>query len=1341
MASSDLKTYRDVLSQLLTAEGVDQLCSMGDSHRIFEAIVILLGITRTLPFGTGIPQKGKFKAGTISDMETIREILDKSIFQGGDKSDFTVANETDIFPVSVKSGENITQSTSDVESLENCRLYPGKTIHPYLVVQDKATIINKRKSEGSIELEMLHKRLHDEGRIYDKGDMEIALKKFQNTFKGNQVDAVIEHIDVHILHNTKIMLKIRLHQQMTKLSIINSIKREQYQFIIGHKPRSGKSITSLSIVSELIRQGRVKKCLFMTSIPETLTDYMKTINKYLDFTNLSSSKIVNGKNVLDEIPADFEGILFSSVQFLKNDKEGVKDNWLMNIDADIIIIDESHYGGSTFKTNKRILRKIMNKNKNKILICISGTPNKTKQFYKISRVHEWSFMDENFMKNIDIPDIYGKMVERHGSEFIECLSDVTLDKDYSGCPVPVLIRPEFPKTLEEELSRYNLENNTEKGLSPDCFFKLREQKKNKNAVKYTDTFELEGSAAGNKLLTRFLEWFISNDPNSHTVMTEVEETQTGFGSRVSKNRDPLLTIMFLPKVGNIEMLQKALVKFVSQNGLWENYRIAYSNCKSKYAGTLSYKSDMNIMDFVNLQLGETKREGKDGLILLLGDQGSLGLTFKECDTLFMLDNSKNMDYYTQRLMRAMTDAKGKTIGCIVDMNFQRTLMLINNQRKAINKDKSVAESIYDLITLNIFHFNPKMYNFMNYDKTDISVICSRYSEEIKIGLTDEAILKTCISIKCDELELLLKDLRQKNTKAIQHIPDIESIEGLNKGMEAPGKSAVTISGEVEVEPEVEEPDEDDEDEDDEDSEERETNAAIFFKRAVCLMSLLTRTNNKNTLKTMFESLNGEKQELYMEILLRDIVQEKEVFEKSNLKDIIYNNLMNISEDYSDFVEQIKQIYSTSTGENLRELLAKNFKPTEKDKKDRAEVSTPVFLVNDKIAKVPASFWQAELKLINKKKVITMPRILDPCCGKATYLPPLFDKLFAENIDLFDGDAIECCKEIMTKSLYYGDINPLNVCITNIIMECHVQSYCGIEPDYKFNSYIGNALELDINTEWHIQGFNMVVGNPPYNDDSGNKGKSHILWDKFIFRALDYWLLPGGYLLYVHPSLWRQKGHDLFNKMTEKQIHYLEIHNVEDGLKTFKCATRYDWYLLENVARYKETEIKGEDGISNLIDLKDWKFIPNKMFEEIKELISENEEELLDIHNYRSNYGADKSWVSGIKGDVYKYPVVYSINKNNELSLKYSSVNDKGHFGLSKFIFSNGAGLYSDPLGEYGLTQWAYCIYDKPENLPHIETMFKNKTFEKIMEALHFDSSSYNISVMKMFKRTIYSLFK
>lgn len=432
----------------------------------------------------------------------------------------------------------------------------------------------------------------------------------------------------------------------------------------------------------------------------------------------------------------------------------------------------------------------------------------------------------------------------------------------------------------------------------------------------------------------------------------------------------------------------------------------------------------------------------------------------------------------------------------------------------------------------------------------------------------------------------------------------------------------------------------------------------------------------------------------------------------------------------EIVNNIREIYEGVRTEKLRELIAKHFIPTHDEKKGNAEVSTPVKLIDDMLDKVPIEFWEKPNK------------VFEPCCGKGNFVLGIFDRFYKGLKEMFPDEIVRC-KVIMTECIYYADLTLLNVFITTEILKCHVQHYCSLDKlDYEFNYYIGDTLKLNIKNKWSISGFDAVIGNPPYNDGSGNKGKGHTLWTSFVEISLNIFLKENGYLVYVHPAGWRQYEHPCLDIIKNKQMLYLEIHNVDDGRKTFKCATRYDWYVLQNTKNVNKTIVKGEDGIIVEIYLKEWKFIPNMMFNEIKSLII-NDDKLdvrLDVNYYRTNYGADKKWVSKIKTEEFKYPVIYSINKQNELSLYYSNKNDNGHFGKTKFIFSNGAGFYKDIEGEYGLTQWAYCIHDTIDKLPLIEKAFRSLKFTKIKEAIHLDSSSYNIKVMKFFKKEFYTDF-
>ena len=145
-----------------------------------------------------------------------------------------------------------------------------------------------------------------------------------------------------------------------------------------------------------------------------------------------------------------------------------------------------------------------------------------------------------------------------------------------------------------------------------------------------------------------------------------------------------------------------------------------------------------------------------------------------------------------------------------------------------------------------------------------------------------------------------------------------------------------------------------------------------------------------------------------------------------------------------------------------------------------------------------------------------------------------------------------------------------------------------------------------------------------------------------------------------------------------------------------------------------------------------------MFDEIKKLISNNDK--INLIHSESNYEVRKKWMSHIESDIFINPCIYSINKKNIPSFKWSEITNKGHFGICKFIFNNGAGFLCDTNGDYGLTQWASGIEDEKDNLQLIEQAFRSKKFIKIKEAIHLDSSSYNIKVMKMFKKDFYKDF-
>lgn len=147
-------------------------------------------------------------------------------------------------------------------------------------------------------------------------------------------------------------------------------------------------------------------------------------------------------------------------------------------------------------------------------------------------------------------------------------------------------------------------------------------------------------------------------------------------------------------------------------------------------------------------------------------------------------------------------------------------------------------------------------------------------------------------------------------------------------------------------------------------------------------------------------------------------------------------------------------------------------------------------------------------------------------------------------------------------------------------------------------------------------------------------------------------------------------------------------------------------------------------------------LPNYNFHEISELIDGDVK--VDVLTSRSAYGHDKKWVSKILHEEYLYPVVYSVNRQNFLTLHYSSTNGNGHFGIPKLIFGSGAtGFYIDNEGKYGLTQWCTGIVDTVDNLSKIKNVFESKKFDQILKAISVSKAEINSKILKHFKKDFY----
>jgi len=420
--------------------------------------------------------------------------------------------------------------------------------------------------------------------------------------------------------------------------------------------------------------------------------------------------------------------------------------------------------------------------------------------------------------------------------------------------------------------------------------------------------------------------------------------------------------------------------------------------------------------------------------------------------------------------------------------------------------------------------------------------------------------------------------------------------------------------------------------------------------------------------------------------------------------------------------------SINEPDKLLEFINSQMKPKEKEKKENGEVFTPLSLVNEMLDKLDEAYIKEHGKSIFTEGDF---KWFDPAVGIGNFFIIVYQRLM-KGLEKQILNEEERRKHILEEMIYCAELTPKNVFIYKKI-------FCG--DKYKLNIYEGDTLKMDRKCE-----FDVVLGNPPYQLKVGDR-KTQPIWNLFVIFSLSI-LKNDGYLVFVHPSGWRNidgKFKTIQKEILSRDLQYLEIHNEKDGLKTFSSQTRYDWYVLKNeLVDNTNTIIKFQDGTTKTINVNGLEFIPNGEYEKIMSMIAKNGEENVDvIHDY-SLYETRKSWMSKTKTEEYKYPCVYTINSKSELSFFYSSIKH-GQFGVPKFIWSNGRilsiGSYVDINGDYGLTQFAYAIVDKPENLPKIKEVFDSKDFRILMELCAVGQYSVNYKVIKIFKKDFWKAFK
>lgn len=438
-------------------------------------------------------------------------------------------------------------------------------------------------------------------------------------------------------------------------------------------------------------------------------------------------------------------------------------------------------------------------------------------------------------------------------------------------------------------------------------------------------------------------------------------------------------------------------------------------------------------------------------------------------------------------------------------------------------------------------------------------------------------------------------------------------------------------------------------------------------------------------------------------------------------------------------KHLEEYFSIDSSKSISKAFQTFVENTGTKAKEFGEVLTPLSLVDDMLDKLPDEVWS--------DSSLTW---LDPCAGSGTYAIRIISRLMVGLAEQFPQPAVRY-KHIINNMLYFTELQVDRAFLLTMLFD--PLSFNKININIYNGSFLDEGFDNHMRDVWELTGFDIVIGNPPYNTapilkPGKNKPQTKPLWHSFVDKGLD---ICSKYFSMVHPAGWRQAGdRSKFRKTREKIIAagdmlYLEIHDIKDGQSVFGAATRYDFYVIDvakNTDNYK-TAVLDQYGKEEEVDLNTLPFIPNGKFKEIFNLFCFDEEGRVNfINDY--NYGANTGNLPKEKNSKFKYQCALNINVKDKVScIYYSDTKEKGHFGIPKVLIGKRrSGVFIDTNGEWGCCQVVAAIAAPKKNLIKIKQALKSNEFLELMKAVDVggQNDNYPFQVMRYLKKDFWKDF-
>jgi len=229
-----------------------------------------------------------------------------------------------------------------------------------------------------------------------------------------------------------------------------------------------------------------------------------------------------------------------------------------------------------------------------------------------------------------------------------------------------------------------------------------------------------------------------------------------------------------------------------------------------------------------------------------------------------------------------------------------------------------------------------------------------------------------------------------------------------------------------------------------------------------------------------------------------------------------------------------------------------------EKEEFGEVMTPIQLVEEMLDTLPKEVWT------NKNL-----KWLDPCCGVGTF-PSVIVQRLMKGLKTQIPNPKKRYKHIIEEMIYVCEIQAKNLFAFHYVFD---------KPDiYELNTFYGSFLTDEFNehmkNEWNIEKFDIIVGNPPYQDSNNTQGKNSSLWTKFILKS-NLLLVESGYLNFITPSSWIAPSETQKNELKNVFNGNDLIHLDTKCKKYFSVGSTFSYYTIKKTKTNVLTNVNNE----------------------------------------------------------------------------------------------------------------------------------------------------------------------